>query len=286
MTVHLAWYAAVPMGLGGIGLPGPYPNESAALPSTGNAGLLLDSGAAFPQLWAGLIGLSAETVVWSSSWVPLVSDASPNITHPDGRQDIIQAMPPNLNYSKGTLTISATVDGVETEVLTMVFSPGGLYGDVAWSTTTVIPPTVVDFTGFPLSGFAPLNVNFTDLTSPTPDSWVWTFGDGGTSTDQNPTYSYAAAGLYSVTLVATVGGIEQAPVTKTDYVLVRGVDFVGTPRDGVRPLTVDFTDLSSPVPTEWLWDFGDGSTSTDQNPTHVYEDTGSYTVSLQAGFTP
>ncbi len=58
--------------------------------------------------------------------------------------------------------------------------------------------------------------------------------------------------------------------------------YVGTPRSGNSPLTVQFTDVSSNTPTSWLWDFGDGVTSTLQNPTHTYSAVGSYTVSLTA----
>ncbi len=58
-------------------------------------------------------------------------------------------------------------------------------------------------------------------------------------------------------------------------------DFDASPRTGVPPLTVDFTDLSEGAAvTAWAWDFGDGSTSTSQNPTHVYAGIGSYTVVL------
>jgi PKD repeat protein len=59
-------------------------------------------------------------------------------------------------------------------------------------------------------------------------------------------------------------------------------DFSGTPVSGAEPLTVDFTDASANTPTSWLWDFGDGSTSTAQDPTHVYAADGIYTVALTA----
>ena len=56
---------------------------------------------------------------------------------------------------------------------------------------------MADFSGSPTSGDAPLDVQFTDLTTNSPTSWSWTFGDGGTSTAQNPSYTYTAAGTYS-----------------------------------------------------------------------------------------
>lgn len=59
-------------------------------------------------------------------------------------------------------------------------------------------------------------------------------------------------------------------------------DFVGSPRNGVPPMLVTFSDLSDYNPTSWSWDFGDGGTSFEQNPTHLYESLGYFTVSLTA----
>jgi YD repeat-containing protein len=57
-------------------------------------------------------------------------------------------------------------------------------------------------------------------------------------------------------------------------------DFTGTPRSCSAPLAVSFTDASTPTPSSWLWDFGDGTTTTLRNPTHEYKSAGGYTVSL------
>jgi PKD repeat protein len=57
-------------------------------------------------------------------------------------------------------------------------------------------------------------------------------------------------------------------------------DFSATPVRGAPPLSVGFTDASGGAPTSWLWDFGDGATSTDENPTHIYSDPGLYDVTL------
>ena len=56
--------------------------------------------------------------------------------------------------------------------------------------------------------------------------------------------------------------------------------FSGTPLNGEKPLTVQFTDSSTETPTSWLWNFGDGRTSTDENPEHIYTEGGKFTVSL------
>jgi subtilisin family serine protease len=78
---------------------------------------------------------------------------------------------------------------------------------------------VANFSGTPTSGTAPLTVNFTDLSTNSPTSWSWTFGDGGTSTAQNPSRVYAAAGSYTVTLTATNAAGSDGE-TKTGYITV------------------------------------------------------------------
>lgn len=64
-------------------------------------------------------------------------------------------------------------------------------------------PPIADFTAIPTSGDASLSVQFTDTSTGSPTSWLWDFGDGGTSTAQNPLHVYSAAGTYTVSLTAT-----------------------------------------------------------------------------------
>ena len=147
----------------------------------------------------------------------------------------------------------------------------------------VLPPTAA-FSASVTSGIAPLTVSFTDQSTGGPTSWSWSFGDGGTSSQQNPTYQYRNVGTYTVSLtVSNAVGSN----TKTESALITVnpgafVSFYGTPLSGVAPLTVSFVDQSGSSPTAWLWDFGDGSTSTLQNPTHIYTSPGTYSVRLTA----
>ena len=80
-------------------------------------------------------------------------------------------------------------------------------------------PPVADFTGTNLTGCATTTVQFTDASTNQPTAWAWSFGDGGTATTQNPSHTYAAAGSYNVTLIATnANGADT--LVKTAYVTV------------------------------------------------------------------
>lgn len=83
-------------------------------------------------------------------------------------------------------------------------------------------PPVANFVGSPTSGTVPLTVNFTDQSSGSPTSWSWTFGDGGTSTAQNPSHVYNATGTYTVSLTATNAQGSDGE-TKTGYITVSSV---------------------------------------------------------------
>ena len=132
----------------------------------------------------------------------------------------------------------------------------------------------------------PLDVQFTDTSANTPVTWLWFFGDGGTSTLQNPVYEYAIPGSYTVILTATnSAGSNTTDIAKyiTASALTMPVtSFTSDVTTGSAPLTVQFTDTSQNSPTSWLWNFGDGSISTVQNPLHVFLGAGSYSVILTA----
>ncbi|MCU0370123.1 MAG: PKD domain-containing protein [Bacteroidales bacterium] len=143
---------------------------------------------------------------------------------------------------------------------------------------------LADFAGNPTYGYPPLTVNFTDLSIDNISTWEWDFGDGNTSDQQNPTNIYTAGGQYSVRLKITGPGGSDS-IVKQHYIEVLfnapTADFTGTPTSGFTPLEVAFTDLSVDSVNSWLWFFGDGGVAFVQNPSHIYETAGSYTVSLQ-----
>ncbi|MDG6257096.1 MAG: PKD domain-containing protein [Methanomicrobiaceae archaeon] len=170
-----------------------------------------------------------------------------------------------------TLT-AANADGSDAEIKT------------DYITVNALTPPGAAFSATPTSGKLPLEVTFTDESSNAPTSWSWAFGDGATSTAQNPTHVYEAAGTYTVTLTATNADGSDV-VTKADSITVEALAlpvaaFSATPTSGKVPLEVTFTDESSNAPTSWSWAFGDGATSTEQHPVHTYEAAGTYTVTL------
>ncbi len=157
----------------------------------------------------------------------------------------------------------------------------------------VAGPTAA-FSATPTSGLAPLEVQFTDESTPGGSpitSWAWDFNNDGTvdSTEQNPAHTYSSAGVYDVALtVSRLSGSDM--LTKQALIEVLSVvgptaAFSADPTSGLAPLEVQFTDESmpglSPI-TSWEWDFeNDGVVdSTEQNPAHTYETVGDYDVKL------
>ena len=159
------------------------------------------------------------------------------------------------------------------------------FGRGVWSSDlySLYQLPVPDFTGAPTIGIPPLDVNFTDLSLNTITTWDWDFGDGQTSTMQNPINTYNTPGSYDVKLVVTGPGGSDS-ITKVGYITINypppACDFVADVTSGDAPLTVNFTDLSVDSVDTWSWDFGDGGSSIEENPQYVYTTPGIYSVSL------
>ena len=145
-----------------------------------------------------------------------------------------------------------------------------------------ITKLVANFSASPTSGKAPLIVNFTDTSTGSPTSWQWTFGDGTSSKEQNPVHKYTKSGNYTVVL-RVWSGTARSTVTKSNYISVANpvADFSASPAYGKAPLIVNFTDKSEGLPNCWYWNFGDGTSSKEQNPVHKYAKYGNYTVTLK-----
>ncbi len=136
------------------------------------------------------------------------------------------------------------------------------------------------FTAVPDEGCAPLEVQFTDTSTGIPSEWAWDFGDGGTSTVQDPLYTYNTAGTFVVTLEVT-NAQGSDTVTGTITVLESpDAAFTWAPDPVMVNEPVQFTDTSSGTPVSWLWETSDGYTYNVQNPQHTFYTTGDFLVTL------
>ncbi len=171
------------------------------------------------------------------------------------------------------------MDGIYTVKLTATNE----CGDAFTSQTVIIATTVpiAMFSAEPTSGCAPITVQFTNQSSANSESFQWSFPGGlpAASTEENPVVVYGTPGTYDVTLTATNSqGFDSH--TETSFVVVNGVptpSFTQSANFNVLTFTNTTTNATS-----YAWDFGDGNTSTEANPTHTYATGGQYEVTLTA----
>lgn len=189
---------------------------------------------------------------------------------------------PNVTYAApGTYSVSLTVQDAlgcsDIETKTNVI--------------TVNPKPNATFTSSGTSSCqAPFDVSFTAL-SCAGCTYAWNFGDGETSTVQNPTHTYDTTGNFSVTLEVTGQNGCTGVQTQSGYISIapRNFDFLMDKKRGCAPLTVRFIDntqtpLTDPV-TGWDWKFQDPpappvGTSNLENPVFTFNDTGTYVITF------
>jgi PKD repeat protein len=184
------------------------------------------------------------------------------------------ANPEHVYAVAGSYTVSLTISGT-----------GGSQTTTKADYITVSKAGNANFSADPGQGVAPLAVNFTNLSLGDFDSCQWGFGDGNPlQSCGNPTFTYTTPGTYSVSLaIDDPSGADL--VTYTNLIAVYeavAADFDADPREGIKPLTVNFTNLSSGDYLKCWWDFGDGSSSSVcDKPSHDYIAAGIYSVSLK-----
>ena len=132
----------------------------------------------------------------------------------------------------------------------------------------------------PIASFSPSSINyrtitFADSSIGTPNCWHWNFGDGSSSTDQNPTHTYSSDGQYTVTLDVGIDGQYLSSTSKSvDAWQIIQSRYSVNVTSGIAPLAVHFTDTSVGEPNKWMWEIQctGGSfreRSYEQNPTFV-----------------
>lgn len=146
-------------------------------------------------------------------------------------------------------------------------------------------PPIANFTSSVTYGMVPLVVQFNDTSTNNPMTWLWDFGDGTYSTEEFPKHIYTSPGNYTLML-----GIRNANGSDFKFIAINVLEqpvlpianFNSNITEDYVPLDVQFTDLSENA-TEWNWDFGDSTYSTEMNPTHTYSAAGNYSVNLTVG---
>ena len=168
-------------------------------------------------------------------------------------------------------------------LLFLINCGGGGGGDDSGGTGPNNDPPVAIFSANPLSGSAPLTVSFTSSSTNT-TSHDWDFNGDGVldASGQLVSYTYNDAGTYTVSLTAT-GPNGQDVSTRSNYITVSASPpnalFTGEPTSGKKDLRVEFSNSSLRYNTS-VWDFGDGNTSTEDNPVHTYTTAGNFDVTL------
>jgi PKD repeat protein len=184
-------------------------------------------------------------------------------------------------------TLRHTYGTYGTFVISLRVMSGGCVETASHAITIEAIPPIVDFTYAPPSGCSPLTVKFTNLSQfADPSSYVWGFGIGeGTSNAIDPSYTYFQPGTYSVTLSAS--NITGQTVSVTKEMIIEAyprplAEFAVKPQLLYIPGDILYTSNRSTGATVFLWDFGDGSSSSEVQPQHTYKTEGAYDISLIA----
>lgn len=158
----------------------------------------------------------------------------------------------------------------------------------AGSSSPSAEPLAVTASATPVTGNVPLAVTFSSTATggTSPYTYAWAFGDSGTSAAQNPAHTYSTAGTYTArcTVTDSTGATASATVgiTATNAASTLVATATASPTSGDAPLSVTFggSATGGTAPYTYAWAFGDGGTSTTQNPTHNYTAAGTYTATL------
>ncbi|MCS6916997.1 MAG: PKD domain-containing protein [Chitinophagales bacterium] len=200
----------------------------------------------------------------------------------EGRQPIASV----TANSSGVFSYSGSLSGFITATVTVASGSTSRFATCTEATSTTC--LIGDFILGQAAACAgsPTQLLDASLTAPgtTITSWQWNFGDGNVSSLQNPVHTYASTGVYTITLTVVNSSNCTSTISKSVNVGVGPQAAFIAPQIICSGTAASFTDASVPgtgtTLTGWWWDFGDGQTSTSQNPVTVFAASGLYTVSL------
>lgn len=166
------------------------------------------------------------------------------------------------------------------DVMLIATFPGGCIDTTIYPAFVNSQKPTADFYSPTIAGCSPTQINFLN-TSTDANNFEWSFGDGGTSTNVNPSHIYNIPGYYTITLItkSDIGCADT--MIKPQYIFIPGTytKFNIPVTSGCQNTSIGFVDSSINAST-YNWNFGDGYTATNSNPNHIYQDTGSFTVTL------
>jgi len=193
----------------------------------------------------------------------------------------------NVDYNSNIITVDTPLSWYSGQGVSMPYY--GYAPDIgAYEYYETSASLTASMDASPGSGFVPFTVSFTGSATggSEPYTYNWDFGDGGSSTDQNPSYTYSEEGDYTVIFTVTDDSSQQ----DTDSIIINASEesepleasCSASPAEGEIPFEVTFTGSVSggTAPYTYSWNFGDGQSSSSQNPSHTYSSAGTYTVTL------
>jgi gliding motility-associated-like protein len=185
----------------------------------------------------------------------------------DGTSSTLASPPAHSYPNAGTYFVSITIT-----------TNGGCTATAGDTVRVGTIKPVAAFTAVPTTVCTEKNVAFTDKSTNNPNQWLWLFGDGSNASTENPLHSYLTPGTYYVTLYVFNNGCNDS-AKQTITVEPPLAKFAYTFSCSDNSTVFDFHD-SSLLATSWNWNFGDGATSTLEDPTHVYAVDSTYSVTL------
>ncbi|NII26543.1 PKD domain-containing protein [Pseudoflavitalea sp. X16] len=163
-------------------------------------------------------------------------------------------------------------------IVTLTVSNSGGCQDVIQQTVEV-GKNKGDFTA-PAISCVGQDIQISNTSNPTPLSVAWDFGDGTTGTDPSPAHAYGAPGNYTIKQVTAFSNCQDIKIQAIKIIPAPTVDFSAAEKVSCKvPFTTTFTSFA-PDAVAWKWEFGDGETSTLENPSHTYKVQGVFNVSL------